>query len=118
MMDIPVSQLRKIESNHQKDSDRCKLEMLQYWLDSNSDAAWNEIVQALEKTDQPALATQIKHNYLESVTTVVELHLSTLELIKQESCVLSDHRYCQISLDLAPKSKFQQRSTPNVISHD
>ena len=58
MMDIPVSQLRKIESNHQKDSDRCKLEMLQYWLDSNSDAAWNEIVQALEKTDQPALATQ------------------------------------------------------------
>ena len=70
MMDIPVSQLRKIESNHQKDSDRCKLEMLQYWLDSNSDAAWNEIVQALEKTDQPALATQIKHNYLESATVV------------------------------------------------
>ena len=97
MMDIPVSQLRKIESNHQKDSDRCKLEMLQYWLDSNSDAAWNEIVQALEKTDQPALATQIKHNYLESATVV-----------EQESCVLSDHRYCQISLDLA-----QNRSSSN-----
>ena len=64
---VPVSQLKKIESNHHKDSDRCKLEMLQYWLDSNSDTTWNEIVQGLEETDQLALANQIKHN-LESAT--------------------------------------------------
>ena len=64
MLGVPVSQLKKIELDHQKDSDRCKLELLQYWLDNNLVPTWNEIVQALEKTDQLALAAQIKHDYL------------------------------------------------------
>ena len=51
MLGVPVSQLKKIELDHQKDSDRCKLELLQYWLDNNLVPTWNEIVQALEKTD-------------------------------------------------------------------
>ena len=64
MLGVPVSQLRKIELDHQKDSDRCKLELLQYWLDNKLVPTWNEIVQALEKTDQLALAAQIKQDYL------------------------------------------------------
>ena len=64
MLGVPVSQLKKIELDHQKDSDRCKLELLQYWLDNKLVPSWNEIVQALEKTDQLALAAQIKHDYL------------------------------------------------------
>ena len=64
MLDVPVSQLKKIESHHQKDPDRCKLELLQYWLDITLDPTWNEIVQALEKTDQLTLAAQIKHEHL------------------------------------------------------
>ena len=64
MLGIPVSQLRKIELHHQKDPDRCKLELLQYWLDNTLVPTWNEIVQALEKTDQLALAAQIKRDYL------------------------------------------------------
>ena len=64
MLGVPVSQLKKIELHHQKDSDRCKLELLQYWLDNTTVPTWNEIVQALEKTDQLALAAQIKHDYM------------------------------------------------------
>ena len=64
MLGVPVSQLKKIELDHQKDSDRCKLELLQYWLDNTLVPTWNEIVQALEKTDQLALAAQVKHDYL------------------------------------------------------
>ena len=37
---------------------------VQYWLDNTSVPTWNEIVQALEKTDQLALAAQIKHDYM------------------------------------------------------
>ena len=64
MLGVPVSQLKKIELDHQKDSDRCKLELLQYWLDNTTVPTWNEIVQALEKTDQLTLAAQIKHDCL------------------------------------------------------
>ena len=72
MLGVPVSQLRKIELDHKKDSDRCKLELLQYWLDNKLVPTWNEIVQALEKTDQLALAAQIKHNYLWPTSAVSE----------------------------------------------
>ena len=72
LLGVPLSQLRKIELNHQKDSNRCKLELLQYWLDSTLDPTWNEIVQALEETDQLALAAQIKHDYLWSTVVSEE----------------------------------------------
>ena len=72
MLGVPVSQLRKIELDHQKDSNRCKLELLQYWLDTTLSPTWNEIVQALEKTDQLALAAQIKHDYLWSTVVIEE----------------------------------------------
>ena len=62
---VPVFQLKKIESDHPKNSDRCKLELLQYWLDNNLDPTWNDIILALEKTDQLALAAQIKLNKLD-----------------------------------------------------
>ena len=64
MLGVPFPQLKKIESHHQKDPDRCKLELLQYWLDNTLDSTWNRIVQALEKTDQLTLAAQIKHEHL------------------------------------------------------
>ena len=64
MLDVPVSQLKKIELHYQRDPDRCKLELLQYWLDNTLDPTWNEIIQTLEKTDQLVLAAQIKHDYL------------------------------------------------------
>ena len=70
VLGVPYSQLRKIELNHEKDADRCKLDMLQYWLDSKLDTKWNEVILTLEETDQLALAAQIKHDYLWSTATV------------------------------------------------
>ena len=64
ILGVPYSQLRKIELNHQKDSDRCKTEMLQYWLDSTLVPKWNDVILALEVIDQLAMAAQIKHDYL------------------------------------------------------
>ena len=64
MLGVPVFQLKKIELDHQKDSDRCKLELLQYWLDNALSPTWNKIVRALENTDQLTLAAEIKHKYL------------------------------------------------------
>ena len=72
ILGVPYSQLRKIELNYQKDSDRCKAEMLQYWLDSTLVPKWNDVILALEVIDQLALAAQIKHDYLLSAAVSEE----------------------------------------------
>ena len=64
VLGIPVTELKKIESSHQEDSDIRKLDMLQYWLHSKLNPTWDEVILALEQTDQLALATRIKHDYL------------------------------------------------------
>ena len=72
MLSLPVPQLRKIELHHLKDSDRCKLDMLQYWLDNKLDPKWNEVILALEETDQLVLAAEVKHDYLWSTAVTSE----------------------------------------------
>ena len=72
ILGVSYTQLRKIELNHEKDFDRCKLDMLQYWLDSKLVTTWNEVTLALEETDQLALAAQIKHDYLWSTAVSEE----------------------------------------------
>ena len=65
MLNVPVSELRKIESSNPKGSvERCKIETLQYWLDNNVNASWKEVVRALEQTDQLVLAATVKQKYL------------------------------------------------------
>ena len=66
ILGVPVPQLNKIESSYsQRELERCKIDMLQYWLDNKLvSATWNEVIQALEQTDQIALASQIKREYL------------------------------------------------------
>ena len=59
-----------------KDADRCKLDMLQYWLDSKLVPKWNDVILALEETDQLVLAAQIKHDYLWSTTVSEEQGMS------------------------------------------
>ena len=63
ILGVPVSRLRKIESDHENDSNRCKLELLQYWQET-SRPSWEKIVRALKATDQLTLAAQIKRKYL------------------------------------------------------
>ena len=72
VLGVPYPQLRKIELNHEKDADRCKLDMLQYWLDNKLVPKWNEVILALEEIDQLVLAAEIKHDYLWSTTDTSE----------------------------------------------
>ena len=64
MLGVPVPQLKKIKSSCQGDIDLCKIEMLQYWLDNKLVPKWNDVILALEETDQLVLAAQIKRDYL------------------------------------------------------
>ena len=65
---VPVKQLQKIESLHRGEIERCKIDMLQYWLDNNVNASWKDVVRALEQTNQLVLAETVKHKYLLSAT--------------------------------------------------
>ena len=66
---IPVKQLQKIESSYrQGEVERCKIDMLQYWLDNNVTPSWKDVVRALEQTNQLVLAETVKHKYLLSTT--------------------------------------------------
>ena len=65
MLKVPVPQLKKIESScYQGDVEHCKIDVLQYWLDNKLFPKWNDVILALEESDQLALASQIKHDYL------------------------------------------------------
>ena len=64
-LDVPVDQLKKIESSyHQRDLERCKIDMLQYWLDNDLNVSWKNVAQALKQIDQHVLAETVKQQYL------------------------------------------------------
>ena len=63
-LNVPVSELRKIESNPKGGVERYKVDMLQYWLDNNVNASWKDVVRALEQTKQLKLAETVKHRFL------------------------------------------------------
>ena len=46
--------------------------MLQYWLDNKLVPTWNDVILALEESDQLVLASQIKHDYLLSTAVSEE----------------------------------------------
>ena len=65
MLGVPVSQLRKIELAPPERFSQMQVRIAAVLARQHlTDPTWNEIVQALEKTDQLALAAQIKHDYL------------------------------------------------------
>ena len=66
---VPVPQLKKIESSYSlRELERYKINMLLYWLENKLAPTWNEVVQALEQSDQLVLAAQVKLDYLWSTT--------------------------------------------------
>ena len=116
MLGIPVSQLRKIELHHQKDPDRCKLELLQYWLDNTLVPTWNEIVQALEKTDQLALAAQIKRDYLWSSAVSEEEGMYKCVFVRQTLPLLCVG-VSKIALESSPATPPSSHSSASFYSH-
>ena len=68
---IPVRQLDAIQSSNPQDGvGRCLVNMFDYWLNSNPDASWKKISQALEDTEQCVLAARVKQKYLSSPAPV------------------------------------------------
>ena len=64
-LSVPVRELNKIQSTHTQDEvERCKLEMLQYWLDTTMIASWRDIARALEQLNMLTLAARLKSKYL------------------------------------------------------
>ena len=89
-LSVPFSQLKKIESSYtQRELERCKTDMLQYWLDNRLVPKWNEVILALEETDQLALAAQIKHDYLWSASAASKegVYIKCLNRIYTDHCV-------------------------------
>ena len=67
-LNVPVYQLNKIQSTHTQDGvERCKLAMLQYWLDNTMNASWKDIARALEQLNMLTLAARLKWKYLRTL---------------------------------------------------
>lgn len=62
-LDVPVHELKKIEQS-QNGVERCKLEVLQYWLANAKTPLWKKIVKALEQLNMVALARKLKSECL------------------------------------------------------
>ena len=57
-----VDKLNIIKGNYRDDIERCCTEMLKYWLDVDTKATWDKLIDALEHIGQNALAEKIKED--------------------------------------------------------
>ena len=69
---VPVYKLNEIQSEHKGVVERCKLNMLQYWLDNTLTASWREVIRVVEQMDKLALAAKLKRKYLWGPPTTSE----------------------------------------------
>ena len=46
---VPPGKLKQIEKNHHGDTERCKLEMIDFWLHNTGNPSWGELAKALQK---------------------------------------------------------------------
>ena len=64
-LSVRMNELKKIQSIHVHDGvERCKLEMLAYWLNTTMTASWKDVARALEKLEMLVLAAKVKSKYL------------------------------------------------------
>ena len=57
-----VYKLKIIKENYHGDIERCCAEMFKYWLDVDTKASWDKLIDALERIEQNALAETIKED--------------------------------------------------------
>ena len=53
-----------IQENHRGDIERCCTEMLKHWLNVDTKASWDKLIDALEKIGQNSLAEKIKEDII------------------------------------------------------
>ena len=61
-LDIEDHWLEKFSSENQR-IEKCKLAMLQFWLQSDEEASWEKLISALREMNQNRLATEIQKKY-------------------------------------------------------
>ena len=55
-----VHHLDIIQQNHLANNERCCTEMFKCWLDVDTEASWNKLINALEQIEQISLAEKIR----------------------------------------------------------
>ena len=56
---LTAGKLRTIESNHPRDAERCKTEVLAWWLQNATERSWKIIAEALDKIEYKVLAEEL-----------------------------------------------------------
>ena len=65
---LDINQLDIIQKNYPTDTERCCTEMLKYWLNVDTEASWDKLINALEQIGQNSLAQKIKQDILKVIT--------------------------------------------------
>ena len=66
-----IDDLDIIQANYPADTERCCTEMFKHWLNVDTEASWDKLMNTLEKTGQNTLAQKIKQDVL----TVSIIHI-------------------------------------------
>lgn len=61
-------QLRVIERTYRGETNRCKSEVLDFWLRNNENPTWEAIIEALDKMQQQKVHHEIRKKYCSSST--------------------------------------------------
>ena len=64
-----VYKLKNIEKNYPNDVEKCCSEMLEYWIETDPEASWDTLIDALDQCGQNVLAAKIKMDILEGIFT-------------------------------------------------
>ena len=62
---LQPSQLRQIEQQFLRDSDRCKIEVVDLWLQSTPGASWRHVITALREMGDMRTAETIEMKYVQ-----------------------------------------------------
>ena len=60
-----ANKLDIIQENHRGDVERCCTEMLKHWLNVDTKASWNKLIDAAEQIGQNSVAEKIKEDIKE-----------------------------------------------------
>jgi len=56
--------LKQIEQDCGRETERCKTEMLNRWLQRDPEASWSKVVEAVQRMDRVVLAQQLQGKYI------------------------------------------------------
>ena len=59
-----TDKLNVIQADHHNEVEACCNKMFQYWLQVDTEANWNKLIDALERIDQIATAAKIREDIL------------------------------------------------------